>query len=406
MKNIKKITENVIYVGAGDRGLKKFENVYPIPMGMAYNSYIILDEKIAVMDTIDSVLSDIYFDNLTETLDGKSPDYLIVHHMEPDHCYNIKRLVQCYKDMRIVCTPKAEKMIGQFFGNMFNDRIIKVSEGDTLSLGKHNLRFIHAPMVHWPEVMYSYEENEKILFSADAFGAFGANNGNLFLSEVGLNDDLMGEYRRYYSNICGKFGLQVNNSLKKVSSLEIKYICPLHGHIIDTAFDILIDKYTKWATYTAEDDSALIIYGSMHGNTENAANYLSYVLGSMGCRNIKVYDAAVTHYSYIVSDCFKHRNIVFMSPTYNNSIYLPVRTLIDDLKHLGLQNRNISIVENGSWAFGAGKQIKEEFDACKNITYVGDIVKITSVLNEESKAALDVLAEDIAKNVKKQPVLY
>lgn len=400
MYNIKKVTESIIYVGSSDRGEKRFENVYPLPRGMAYNSYVIMDEKIAVMDTIDSELSDIYFDNVTEVLNGKSPDYLIVHHMEPDHCYNIKRLANKYNEMKIVCTAKAEKMIGQFFGDMFNDRIIKVAEGDTLSLGKHNLRFILAPMVHWPEVMYSYEESEKVLFSADAFGAFGANDGNLFLSEVGLSDSLMNEYRRYYANICGRFGLQVNNSLKKIAALEIKYVCPLHGHIIDTDFDILMEKYTKWATYAAEDNSVLIIYGSMHGNTENAANYLSYALGAMGCRNIKVYDATAVHYSYIVSDCFRYKNIVVMSPTYNNSIYLPVGTLIGDLKHIGLQNRNISIVENGSWAFGAAKQIKEEFDACKNITYVGEIVKITSVLNDESKNALDVLAGEIAKNVK------
>lgn len=400
MNNVKKITENIIYVGAGDRGMKRFENVYPIPRGMAYNSYVISDDKIAIMDTIDSVLSDIYSDNLTEALNGRTPDYLIVHHMEPDHCYNIKRLVECYKDMKIVCTAKAEKMVGQFFGNMFDGRIIKVSEGDVLSLGKHSLRFILAPMVHWPEVMYSYEESEKVLFSADAFGAFGANDGNLLLSEVGLNDEVISEYRRYYSNICGRFGVQVNNSLKKIAEFDIKYVCPLHGHIIDTGFDILTDKYTGWATYTAEENSVLIIYGSMHGNTENAANYLSYVLGGMGCKNIRVYDASSIHYSYIISDCFKYKNIVFMAPTYNNSIYFPVKTVIDDLKHLGLQNRNVSIVENGSWSFGAGKQMKEELDTCKNINYVGDIVKITSVLNDDSKSALDVLADNIAENVK------
>lgn len=399
MNNIKNITEDIVYVGASDRGIKKFENVFPIPNGMAYNSYVILDEKIAVMDTIDSILSDEYFENVTEALNSKSPDYLIVHHMEPDHCYNIKKMADTYTGMKLVCTAKASAMIEQFFGKQLDDRIIKVGQDDELKLGKHKLKFILAPMVHWPEVMYSYDETDKILFSADAFGAFGAIDGNIFLSDVTLDNALIDEYRRYYTNICGRFGLQVSNSLKKISGLDIKYICPLHGHIIDAGFDVLLDKYLKWASYEAETDAPLIIYGSMHGNTANAANYLSYKLANLGCRNVRVYDAAATHYSYIVSDCFKHKNIVFASPTYNNSLYMPIKILIEDLEHLNIQKKNLSFIENGSWAFGAGKMMKESFESCKNMHFVGDAVRIISVLNDESKIALDALAEEISKNV-------
>lgn len=401
MKNNRKITEHVVWIGASDRRMERFENIFPIPNGMAYNSYIILDEKIAVMDTIDSSLSEVFFENIAAEVKDRAVDYLVVHHMEPDHCYNIKRLADLYPGMQIVCSAKAATMIEQFFGSKFTDRIRKVAEHDELDLGKRSLKFIAAPMVHWPEVLYSYDAEDKILFSADAFGAFGALDGNVFLSEVDLNDSLISEYRRYYSNICGRFGLQVMNSLKKAVDLEIKYICPLHGHIIDDKIDILMDKYTKWGTYEPEDDSVLIIYGSMYGNTENAANILAGVLANKGVKGIKVYDASVTDFSYLVSETFRCRNIVFASPTYNNSVYLPMRVLIDDLKHLNFQKRNVSFIENGTWSYGAAKMMADGICECKNINIVGEPVRICSSVNEESCASIENLAEAIVAEIGK-----
>lgn len=400
MKNNRRITDNIVMIGASDRRLDKFENIFPIPDGVAYNSYLIIDEKIAVMDTIDSALSDIFFENLEDELKGRAVDYLIIHHMEPDHCYNIKRLAGLYPDMTLVCSSKAAAMVEQFFGNGLNDRIKVVGQDDELSLGAHSLKFIAAPMVHWPEVLYSYESKEKILFSADAFGAFGALDGNIFTGEVTLDEHLISEYRRYYANICGRFGLQVANSLKKVSGLNIKYICPLHGHIIDKNMDVLMEKYQKWAAYEPEDNSVLIIYGSMYGNTENAANILAAMLADKGIKNISVYDASVHHYSYLVSEVFRCKHIVFASPTYNNSIYMPIRTLIDDLKHLNFQNRNVSIIENGTWSYGAAKMIEEELSSCKKINFVGEPVRISSAVKENSRAALLELALAIIGQVR------
>lgn len=403
MKNSRNVTDSVVLIGASDRRLDKFENIFPIPNGVAYNSYLILDEKIAVLDTIDSSMSEVFFENIAAEVKDRSVDYLVVHHMEPDHCYNIKRLSQLYPNMQIVCSAKAATMIEQFFGKEFSERIMKVGENDELHLGAHTLKFITAPMVHWPEVLYSYDAKDKLLFSADAFGAFGALDGNVFISEVDLNEALISEYRRYYANICGRFGMQVINSLKKVSGLEIKYICPLHGHVIDDKIEVLMDKYMKWGTYEAEDNSVLIIYGSMYGNTENAANILASMLGEKGIRGIKVYDASTIDFSYLVSEAFRCKNIVLASPTYNNSVYMPIRVLIDDLKHLNLQKRNLSFIENGTWSYGSAKMMTESLSECKAMNVVGASVRISSAVNEESYLALSELADAISGEIINHP---
>lgn len=397
MKTNRNVTDTVVMIGAGDRRLEKFENIFPIPNGVSYNSYLIIDKKTAVLDTIDSALSEVFFENIEAELKGRAVDYLVVHHMEPDHCYNIKRLAVLYPEMQIVCSAKAATMIEQFFGKAFTDRILKVCDKDELDLGEHKLTFMSAPMVHWPEVLYSYDEKDKILFSADAFGTFGALEGNLFISEIDLNDEILSEYRRYYSNICGRFGLQVTNSLKKVSDLEIRYICPLHGYVIDDKMDVLLEKYAKWGAYEPEDNSVLIIYGSMYGNTENAVNILANLLGEKGVRGIKVYDASVTNFSYLVAEVFRCKHIVFASPTYNNSIYIPMRVLIDDLKHLNFQKRNVSFIENGTWSYGAAKMMADSLATCKCINIIGDPVRISSAVNEESYSALERLADSISE---------
>lgn len=400
MRITRKITDTISMIGASDRNLKKFENLFDLPNGMAYNAYILKDEKVVVFDTIDAVLSDLYFENLEYEASGRDVDYIVVHHMESDHCHNIKKLADRYPNMKIVCSAKAATMVSQFFGPTLDERIIKVGQDDELDLGNRKLKFIAAPMVHWPEVLYSYDDKEKVLFTSDAFGAFGALDGNILLSEVALSEFLISEYRRYYANICGRFGIQVGNSLKKVSGLDIKYVCPLHGRVIDANFDVLLDKYTKWASYTPEDDNVLIIYGSMHGNTEMAAYILANELGALGCKDIKLYNASDTDISYLVSETFRCRNIVFVSPTYNNSVYLPMRTLLDDLKHLNFQNRNVALMENGSWSCGACKMMGEMLDGCKNLTFIGEPVKILSTVTEDSYNDIKKLADEISKVAK------
>lgn len=399
MKNNRNVTDSIYMIGAGDRRLARFENIFPVPNGISYNSYLIIDEKIAVLDTIDSVLSELYFENMEAELKGRTVDYLVVHHMEPDHCYNIKRLADKYEKMQIVCSAKAATMVEQFFGNQFSDRIIKVGQDDELKLGQHCLKFIAAPMVHWPEVLYSYDEKDKVLFSADAFGAFGALDGNFLISEVDVNDTLLAEYRRYYANICGRFGMQVVNSLKKVSGFEINYICPLHGYVIDDKLDLFLEKYNTWGNYEAEDNSVVIIYGSMYGNTENAVNILAGILSDKGVKGIKMYDASAIHFSYLVSEVFRCKNIVFASPTYNNSIYLPMRVLIDDLKHLNIQKKNVSFIENGTWSYGAAKMMMEALADCKVMNVVGEPVRISSAVDQDSYLALENLANSIVEQM-------
>ena len=390
---IRTVTDAIRYVGADDNTLTLFENQYPVqPMGVSYNSYIILDEKIAVMDSVDARAAEDWISNVAQVLEGRSPDYLVVTHMEPDHSGSLMHLAQRYPEMKLVGNAKTFTMIKQFFGTgaLTEGRMLEVGEGDTLSLGTHRLRFLMAPMVHWPEVMTAYEETEKILFSADAFGRFGA-------LERTVRAPWAPQARRYYYNIVGKYGPQVQMALKKALALDIKMICPLHGPIWRENIAWFVDKYNKWSTYTPEDNTVLIAYASIYGGTENAANILASELAKKGIKNIAMTDVSVTHPSYIISEAFRCSHIVFAAPTYNAGIFTPMETLLLDLAAHNLQNRTVAFIENGSWAPTAAKVMKGMFEKSKNITWLENNVKIMSSLSEANEAEIEAMAEELCK---------
>ena len=354
----RKLTEQVTWVGGSDRRLALFENLFPVPHGVSYNSYVIMDEKTAVLDTADAAISRQFLENVLHTLDGRPLDYLVVNHMEPDHCANIEALALRFPGMKIVGNAKTFTFMKQFYDLPLEERMITVKEGDTLSLGSHTLHFYMAPMVHWPEVMVTYESSEKLLFSADAFGTFGALNGNLFNHEVNFDRDWLDDARRYYGNIVGKYGLQVQAALKKLSALDIAMICPLHGPVWRENLDYLLGKYDKWSRYEPEEKAVAIFYASMYGDTENAADILAAGLAEGGVRNIAMYDVSSTHISYLISEVFRCSHLVLAAPTYNNGIYPAMANLLHDMKALMLQNRTVGLVENGSWAPVSGKLIR------------------------------------------------
>ncbi len=400
MHCVKKITPTLTWVGGNDRRLAMFEGVYSVPAGVSYNSYVIMDEKIAVFDTVDKAVSGVFFENLAHVLGDKTPDYLIVHHMEPDHSATMSEFVLRYPDVKIVCNSKILTMIKQFFSFDIDSRVIVVGEGDTLSLGEHTLTFLNAPMVHWPEVMMSYESSEGILFSADAFGHFGAINGALFADEVDFERDFMDEARRYYANIVGKYGAQVMNVLKAASKLDIKMICPLHGFVWRKNISTFIDKYVKWATYTPEVQGVLIAYASIYGNTENAAEILSSTLRERGIET-KMYDVSVTPASDIVSDAFKYSHLVFASPTYNAGVFVTMEALLHDIAAHSLKNRTIGFIQNGSWAATSGKLMREILGKLGNTTFIDDVPYVKSSVKDDSLASIMALADRIAADFPK-----
>ena len=364
----RKLTEQVTWVGGSDRRLALFENLFPVPHGVSYNSYVIMDEKTAVLDTADAAISRQFLENVLHTLNGRPLDYLVVNHMEPDHCANIEALALRFPGMKIVGNAKTFTFMKQFYDLPLEERMITVKEGDTLSLGSHTLHFYMAPMVHWPEVMVTYESSEKLLFSADAFGTFGAVNGNLFSDEVNFDRDWLDDARRYYGNIVGKYGLQVQAALKKLSALDIAMICPLHGPVWRENLDYLLGKYDKWSRYEPEEKAVAIFYASMYGDTENAADILAAGLAEGGVRNIAMYDVSSTHISYLISEVFRCSHLVLAAPTYNGGIYLPMAHLLEDLKALSLQNRTFALIENGSWAPMSAKLMAERVGELKNCT--------------------------------------
>ncbi len=394
---VKSITPSLTWVGGNDRRLAMFEGVYSVPAGVSYNSYVLKDEKIAIFDTVDKAVSGLYFENLAYVLGDREPDYLIVHHMEPDHSATIGDIVIRYPNVKIVCNSKILAMIKQFFTFDIDSRAVVVNEGDTLCLGAHTLHFINAPMVHWPEVMMSYEESEGILFSADAFGHFGAMNGALFADEVDFDRDYMDEARRYYTNIVGKYGAQVMNVLKAASALDIKMICPLHGFVWRKNIASFIDKYIKWATYTPEVQGVLIAYASIYGNTENAAEILSASLRDKGIET-KMYDVSVTPASDIVSDAFKYSHLVFAAPTYNAGVFVTMEALLHDIAAHSLKNRTIGFIQNGSWAATSGKLMREILAKLGNTTFIDDVPYVKSSVNDDSRAAILALANRIAQD--------
>ena len=399
MRNIRKITEDLFYIGCSDRRLQLFESAYPVPDGVSYNSYLLKDEKNVLFDTVDKACSVQFFENLENALSGDKLDYLIVHHMEPDHAALIQEVVRRYPKIKIVCTAKAQTMIKQFFDFDVDSCVLSVKEGDVLSTGKHELQFVMAPMVHWPEVMVTYDKTTKSLFSADAFGSFGAINGNLYDSEVNWERDYLDEARRYYTNIVGKYGLQVQMLLKKASLLDIETIYPLHGLIIKDNIELFIDKYNKWSTYIPEESGVLIAYTSVYGGTEATAEILAGKLADKGVKNIKMYDLSFAQHSKVLAEAFKVSHIVLASTTYNAGVFESMHAFIHSLVAHNLQNRKFIIVENGSWAATCGSQIRTELEKLKGAEFLQDNLCIKSTLKEEQIADLDNVVITIEKSL-------
>lgn len=399
MHCVKKVTDDLYWIGGSDRRLALFENVYPIPRGVSYNSYVLLDEKTVLLDTVDASISGLFFENLEYVLNGRTLDYLIVNHMEPDHCAIIGDVVRRYPDVKLVCNAKTVPMLKQFFDFPVEDRTVIVKEMDTLCTGKHTFAFVMAPMVHWPEAMVSYDTVDKILFSADGFGTFGAINGNLFADEVNFERDWLDDARRYFINIVGKYGVQVQNLLKKAATLEIKMICPLHGPVWRENLGWFIEKYDTWSSYKPEDQAVMIAYASIYGNTENAAEILASKLADKGVKNIAMYDVSVTDPSVIVSESFRCSHLVFAAPSYNGGIFTKMETVLSELKAHSLQNRTVAIMENGTWAPVAGRQMREIFAGMKNIELLEEGVTIRSAVKEAQEASLEALAEKIASSL-------
>ena len=399
MHCVKKVTDDLYWIGGSDRRLALFENVYPIPRGVSYNSYVLLDEKTVLLDTVDASISGLFFENLEYVLNGRTLDYLIVNHMEPDHCAIIADVVRRYPDVKLVCNAKTVPMLKQFFDFPVDDRTVIVKEMDTLCTGKHTFAFVMAPMVHWPEAMVSYDTVDKILFSADGFGTFGAINGNLFADEVDFERDWLDDARRYFINIVGKYGVQVQNLLKKAATLEIKMICPLHGPVWRENLGWFIEKYDTWSSYKPEDQAVMIAYASIYGKTENAAEILASKLADKGVKNIAMYDVSVTDPSVIVSESFRCSHLVFAAPSYNGGIFTKMETVLSELKAHSLQNRTVAIMENGTWAPVAGKQMREIFAGMKNIELLEEGVTIRSAVKEAQEESLEALAEKIASSL-------
>ena len=400
MYDIRKISDDVIYIGCSDRRLSLFESAQPIPNGMSYNSYLIRDEKTVLMDTVDKACSGQFFQNLEAALDGRDLDYLVIHHMEPDHCALIEDVIALYPEVKIVTTAKSVALIKQFFDFDIDSMVTIVKEGDVLNTGRHEFVFTLAPMVHWPEVMVSYDKTDKALYSADAFGSFGAINGTLFDTGVDFEKDYLDETRRYYTNIVGKYGAQVQMLLKKASAFDIKAICPLHGLIIKDNINKFVEKYDKWSRYEAEEKSVLIAYSSVYGGTENAVNILAGKLADRGIKGIKMYDVSQTHSSYVLSDAFKYSHIVFATTTYNNGVFETMENLLHNISAHNLQNRKVVLIQNGSWAPTCGSAMRTILEGLKGTEIIDESICIKSALKEEQLSELEAVADKIINSLK------
>lgn len=395
----RKVTDDLIWVGADDRRLACFEGVYGVPDGVSYNSYLLLDEKTVLFDTVDKAVYSSFFENLDYALNGRGLDYLVISHMEPDHAATIELLAVRHPELRIICNSKEKTMLEQFFQIDFSDRIDLVKEGDSFSSGRHSFTFVMAPMVHWPEVMMSYDTTAHILFSADAFGTFGALNGRIFADEYDFMADCLDEARRYYTNIVGKYGVQVQSALKKAAGLELKYVCPLHGPVWRRDFGAYLEKYLLWSSYRPEEKSVLLAYASVYGHTENAANVLAVKLAERGVK-VRMYDTSVTPASYILSDAFRCSHLVFASTTYNAGVFVTMENLIHDIVNHNLQGRRVALIENGSWASTSGKLMREALSGLKNTEFIGDNITLRSALSEGQLSQLELLADTIADEIK------
>lgn len=398
------VTKDTYYVGASDRRLALFENIYPLVNGVSYNSYVIVDKKIAILDTVDSSIGQTFFKKLNDTLNDRLPDYLIINHMEPDHSATIAQVLEKYPSITIVCNNKILTMLQNYFEKLNLGKVIVVNEFDVLDLGEHKLTFIFAPMVHWPEVMMTYDKTTKTLFSADAFGTFGALSGNLFAHEVDFDHDYLDEARRYYTNIVGKYGQQVQAVLKKAATIQIDTICPLHGPIWRQDIPYILDKYDKWSAYEAEKKGVLVCYASVYGHTEEAANLVCDELAMQGIRDIHCYDVSKTDKSYLVAEAFKYSHIFILSTTYNTQIFTKMEEFLMDLKYHNLQNRTVAVIENGSWAPQSGTLIKNIFATMPGIKIIQSSLTIKSALKEDQMVDLRKIISEIASDFPK-PVL-
>ena len=399
MHCFRKITSDLYWVGGSDRRLELFENIFPLSKGVSYNSYLLMDEKTVLFDTADHAIGHQFLENIKAVLNGRALDYLVVNHMEPDHCAMIEELILRYPNMQIIGNAKTFPLISQFFDFDLNGKAITVKEGDTFSSGAHTLHFIMAPMIHWPETMMTYDETDKVLFSADAFGTFGALNGNIFNDEVDFDREWLDETRRYYTNIVGKYGIQVQNVLKKTAELDICVICPLHGPIWRTNLDYIIEKYDTWSRYEPEEAGVMIAYASMYGNTENMAEIFAAILAEAGVKNIRMHNISKTHVSELISDSFKYSHIILAAPTYNNGVYPLMHSYLEDMKALSLQNRTIAVLGNGTWAPQSSKLISAKIGEMKNMRLLDLAITIKSSVKDSHMEEIQSLARQIAAEV-------
>lgn len=396
---VRNITEDLYWVGGNDRRLELFENIHPIQKGVSYNSYLLLDKKTVLFDTVDWSICRQLLENVKGLLGDRPLDYMVINHMEPDHAACIEEIILRYPNVQIICTEKAALFMRQF-GFQVDGKLMEVKEGDTMSFGKHKIVFVSAPMVHWPEAMVTYDTTNGVLFSADAFGSFGALDGKLFNDEVNFDRDWIDEARRYYTNIVGKYGPHVQTLLKKASTIDIKIICPLHGPVWRNDFEYLLDKYDKWSRYEPEEKGVMIVYGTMYGNTEAAANDLATRLVKKGITNVAMYDVSKTHVSYLISETFKYSHIVLASVTYNLKIYPPMLNYIMDMKALNLQKRTFALIENGSWAPQSGKLMRELLDEMKEMTVLDSDMTISSSMKEDDGDSMDAIVDSIIESMK------
>lgn len=399
MECVRKVTDDLYWVGGNDRRLELFENIHPIQRGVSYNSYLLLDEKTVLFDTVDWSISRQFFENVEYVLDGRKLDYLVINHMEPDHGAALEEILIRYPDVIVISTEKAFMIMRQFNFRV-NDNSITVKEGDTQTFGKHTITFVEAPMVHWPEAMVSFDITNGVLFSADAFGSFGALDGKLFNDEVNFDRDWIDDARRYYTNIVGKYGPHVQKLLKKASTIDIKFICPLHGPVWRNDFAYLLDKYDKWSRYEPEEKGVLVAYASMYGNTENTANIIATRLVEKGVNNVWVYDVSKTHVSELISESFRLSHLVLASVTYNLGIFPVMHNFLMDMKALNLQNRYVAVVENGSWAPQAGSKMIDILDEMKQMTVLNEQVSVLSSLSEITSGEVDMLVDSIIESMR------
>ena len=396
---VQSITPDLFWIGASDRRLAQFENAFPIPRGVSYNSYLVRDEQTVLLDTADHAVGERFFENLEHCLEGRALDYVVVNHMEPDHCATLGEVLRRWPGARVVGNAKTLTMIGQFFCCDLTGRTVTVKEGDTLSTGRHTFSFHMAPMVHWPETMATYDAADKVLFSADAFGTFGALDGNLYADQMDFPRDWLADARRYYANIVGKYGAQVQALLKKTAGLDIQCLCPLHGPVWRRDIGWYVEKYQRWSTYTPEDRGVAIFCGSVYGHTENAADILACRLSERGVHNIALYDVSVTHPSYLVAEAFRCSHLVLASATYNGGIFTPMENLLLDLKAHNLQKRTVALIENGTWAPQSGRLMGELVGAMKDMTVLEGTVSLRSSVKEEQRLALEALADVLAADI-------